>query len=155
MYDELIIITKHFPFNNGETPAESFLENEIFCLAEKAKNIKVFACDAKTDSITTSKLPENTEVFGLRDCNLKFQKIKALFNGFKYLFKKDVAVKEEYKNLNSLKKRVFLLYFAGKSDIKYSSIMRNLKNIENKRVLIYNFWFFDSARTSVLLKKLY
>lgn len=152
MYDELIIITKHFPFNNGETPAESFLENEIFCFAEKAKKIKVFACDAKNDTIPISKLPENAEAFGLRDCNLNIQKIKALFNGLKYLFKKDIAISDEYKRLDSFKKRMFLLYFAGKSDIKYSSIIKNIGNINNKKVLIYNFWFFDSARTAVLLK---
>ena len=149
MYDEIIILSKHFPFNQGETPAESFLENEIDCIAKKAKKIKVFACDASINSRITCKLPTNVEAYGLRKGNLKVLKMKALLKGFSILFKKNSCILEEFKKLNSIKKKLFLLYFCGKSEIKYSSIIKNIKDVKNENILIYSFWFLDAARASV------
>ena len=38
---QLVIITKNFPFNNGEAPGETFLDSEIKVLSER---IALFLC---------------------------------------------------------------------------------------------------------------
>lgn len=152
MYDQMIILSKHFPFNNGDTPAESYIEHEINVLSKKAKNIIVFACDAKQGSKITCSLPNNVEAIALRKTSVKTFKIHSLLKGFKYFFNKPQYVRDEFKNIKSLKQKLFLIYFLGKSDIKYSSVCKNYFFSNKKNIIVYNFWFFDTARVAVLLR---
>ena len=43
---KLLMLTKHFPFNEGYTPAESYLETEILTLAMSFDEVLIIASEA-------------------------------------------------------------------------------------------------------------
>ena len=64
---QIILITKHFPFNRGNTPGEIFLDSEIEVLSEKADKVYVIAVDADKNQTPSITLPGNAEGAGVQN----------------------------------------------------------------------------------------
>lgn len=156
----IILITKHFPFNKGETPAESYLENEIITLAKHTEKIFVIATEAKNGSSVTCELPQNVQAAALQTKDSKGIKMSCFAKSTGMFFsKKSSEITDEIKSrkLNT-KQKAFLFYFKKRAEQKLFCVS---KLIESKAInlndydAIYSFWLFDSAYMAVMLKEKY
>ncbi len=156
----IILITKHFPFNKGETPAESYLENEILTLAKHTERIFVVATEAKNGSPITCKLPQNVQAAALQTTDSKKVKITCLTKSLGMFFANkspEIADEINIRKLNA-KQKAFLFYFKKRAEQKLDCVSKlvsdNVINL-NDYDIIYNYWFFDSAYMTVMLKEKY
>lgn len=56
--ETLLLLTKHFPFNDGNTPAESYLETEIGLIARYFDFVVIVATEAGASSLQKQETPE-------------------------------------------------------------------------------------------------
>lgn len=146
----IILVTKHFPFNKGETPAESYLENEIKILAQGTERVFVVAVEAKQGSQVTCSLPSNVEYAALQSSDSKLIKLACCAKAATVFFwGKSQEIKAEEKNKRlSFKQKMFLYYYAKRAEQKLKKIE---KLIESKDLVLsqydtlYSYWFFDNA----------
>lgn len=156
---DLILLTKHFPFNNNDTPAEAYLDTEILYLSKRYSRIIVFATEAVPGSPVYSFLPKNVIAFSL-GCSYSnsFSKLnillKSLYKKFFRLFVNEFKYKD--RSDNNILKKLFKRYFICKATAKYVIIKNALQNIADLNVgTIYSFWFFDTALLALMLKPLF
>ena len=156
----IILVTKHFPFNKGETPAESYLENEIKTLAQGTKKVFVIATEAKQNAEVTCTLPPNVECVALQNTNSKLVKLACCAKATIMFFrKKPEEVKQEIKQKKlSFSKKMFLYYYIKRSEQK----LKKIEDLEKGGALklsdydtLYSYWFFDSAHMLAKLKEKY
>lgn len=156
----IILVTKHFPFNKGETPAESYLENEIKTLAQGAEKIFVIAAEAKQGSKVTCPLPSNVEYAALQSSESKLVKLACCAKAATMFFRgKSQEIKAEEKNQSlSFKKKMFLYYYAKRAEQK----LKKVENLIEKKVLdlsqydtLYSYWFFDNTYMMLKLSEKY
>lgn len=156
----IILVTKHFPFNKGETPAESYLENEIKILAQGTERVFVVAVEAKQGSQVTCSLPSNVEYAALQSSDSKLIKLACCAKAATVFFwGKSQEIKAEEKNKRlSFKQKMFLYYYAKRAEQK----LKKIEKLIEKNILklsdydtLYSFWLFDNAHTIVKLKEKY
>ncbi len=156
----IILVTKHFPFNKGETPAESYLENEIKTLAQGAENVFVIATEAKQNAKLTCTLPANVKYVALQSANSKLVKFACCAKATTVFFrKKAVEVKQEIRQEKlSFKRQMFLFYYIKRAEQKLKKIEALVKqgilNLSDYDTL-YSYWFFDNAHMLAKLKEKY
>ena len=155
MKGTIILLTKWFPFNLGEAPAEAFLENEIFVLAQEATAVIVFALDASENAETTVELPDHVEAYPVMGSKIS-KYLNLLRCSLREAFKPLPETKNERNAIKGLKRKAYLTYFTGKSDYYIERLCRviykhkiHLKDSD----MIYNFWFYTYARVAVYLKQ--
>lgn len=156
----IILITKHFPFNQGETPAESYLENEIITLAEKTEKVFVIAAEALKTAKVTCSLPKNVEYAALQSCKGTSLKLKCLLKAvFGSFLKKAPEIYNEIQlRKPDVKQKLFLYYFAKRAEQKLGCIedlINNKKLNLNDYDILYSYWFFDNVYTALMLKDKY
>ena len=156
----IILVTKHFPFNKGETPAESYLENEIKTLAQGVERVFVIAAEAKQGSQITCSLPSNVKYAALQSEASKSVKLACCAKAVTVFFRgkpQEIKAETEDKKL-SFKQKMFLFYYAKRAEQKLTKI-ENL--IENKTLdlseydTLYSYWFFDNAYMMLKLAEKY
>lgn len=154
MYNKVILLTKCFPYDITNAPAESYLVNELKYLANFARHVYILSFDAVPNAKLNIAIPQNVTVLKLsegiikRNINIFFKMIKEFF------FTSHEGVEE--KKQNNIIRNIYLAYFMGKSDYYYSKFCTQCnKCIEDKSdsILIYNFWLYTYARTALLIKK--
>lgn len=157
MFNTIVIFTKHYPFNNGKAPAESFFENEIPFLSKRADKILIIALDAVEGCEQTISLPPNVRAYAVSDRRMKKAGYLALYF-LKSLFWQEKEIKQERKKNHSFLKNMYLYYFVAKSDYYQKcmkSIFDNEKIEDSEQNLIYNFWFYTYARAALKTKEYY
>lgn len=159
VFMDLILLTKHFPFNNNDTPAESYLDTEILYLSKRYSRIIVFATEAVPSSRVYSFLPKNVIAFAL-GCSFsnsisKFDLlIKSLYKSDFRFFINEYKYKD--RSDNNILKTLFKRYFICKATAKYVIIKNILQHFTDLNVSsIYSFWFFDTALLAFMLKSLF
>lgn len=153
---DLILLTKHFPYNNNDTPAEAYIETEIIYLAKEYSRVIVFATEAKPGVPLCSKLPRNVIPFAL-GCSYDsvFSKTKLLLNSY---FIDDLRsyvdrFADKDNSDDSIVKKLFKRYFISKAAMKFVLANKIIGHIPDLHVnSIYSFWFFDTALLAVLIK---
>lgn len=156
----IILITKHFPFNNGETPAESYLENEINTLSANTDKVLILATEAISKASVTCSLPDNVSYIALQKKSSKSIKMNCTVKALSMLVsKKQLEITEEIKEKSlDIKNRLFLCYFAKRAMQKLERVDFLVKKGEldfSDYDIIYSFWFFDSAYMTLLAKEKY
>lgn len=158
MAEGIILLTKHFPFNNGETPAETYLENEISLLCKNANRVFVIATEATEGSKITCKLPENADCIALQTKKQRVVKSACVAKALPMLLSAKLPeVKAEAKVLG-LKKKLFLNYFVKRAEQKLSRIDRAVTSGRLNPTdydTIYSYWFFDNAYAAVKMRDKY
>lgn len=155
MYSDLILLTKHFPFNDGRTPGETFLESEISVLSEQAERVFVFAADAREGAVQTVALPENVTAVPLQRKKAATVSAISAGTGIRFFFSAPPEIREEAGG-KSVREKLFLFYFASRAEQKLRRIQKWISRsgvVFGPDILIYSYWFYDFARTAVLLKK--
>lgn len=153
---QIILITKNFPFDTMNAPAENYLINEIQYLAAKVKKVIVIATDAHRDSRLSVDLPPNVMAYNVADTRAR-RKLNILCSLIKYFALPLETDKDEIGH--SLKKRLRYAYFNGKSDYYFNCIREKLidRKVLNKdsNMVFYTFWFYTYTLTAYNLKKKY
>ena len=156
----IILVTKHFPFNKGETPAESYLENEIKTLAQGAERVFVIAAEAKQGSAVTCSLPSNVKYAALQSADSKLVKLACCAKAATvFLRKKSQEIKDEEKNKKlSFKQKMFLYYYAKRAEQKLEKVEKLIAEDDLKLSdydTLYSFWLFDNSYMLAKLKEKY
>lgn len=153
---DIILLTKHFPFNHGETPGETFLESEIHVLAEAADRVIVFACDVRHKAYVTCQLPQNVYPIAIQTRSNRYIKSVSMIRGACLA----PYSSSEFDNENfevGISKFFYLNYFIERGRQKYRKILHEMKirafTFTKRSVLIYSYWFYDFAYTAVLLRE--
>ncbi|MDE5415843.1 glycosyltransferase [Alkalihalobacterium chitinilyticum] len=155
MNDCLILITNYYPFHKGE----EYLETELPYLANGYSKIYVVSTMADNNMKQTRSVPSNVEVIKSGVSHSLIGKLKMVLFGSKRAFysrKKHSLLGED--GNSSILKRAFSFYFECRSNYIYSVIKDKLKGEEFdkfKKITIYSYWFYVTARVAVKLKQVY
>lgn len=143
----LLLLTKHFPYNQGETAAESYLETEITYLAQSFDKVFVAATEAPANRDLTCTLPANVESVSLGCVQSKSQKIRAVVQGLCIPVAGTTNEKEAARSEQGLRvsRKLFQLYFIAKAQQKNKRLQRILADRGVNPTHLYSFWFFDTA----------
>ena len=148
----VVLITKAFPFNVLKAPAENYLINEIYYLAELFSTIYVISTDSNKDDEITVKLPANVIAINASEGTFK-RKVNLVVLSAKHFFDFKTY---EFQKLG-VKKRVKYAFFRGKSDYYYRMlnkhfVMKEYVNSEQS-LLLYTFWFYTYTLAALMLKE--
>lgn len=135
------MITKHFPFNRGEAPGETFLDSEISVLSEEFENVYVFAVDSQSKK-PSIKLPENVHPYAIG--------VSRTRGMLKSMLAPSAALRKEHEG-KTLKERLFADYFDGRAHTIAKRIAKEMKGVRGDTV-IYSYWLYYHAEAAVLLK---
>ncbi|WP_293820255.1 glycosyltransferase [uncultured Parolsenella sp.] len=154
MTKKLLVFTKHFPYNMGETAAESYLETEIGYLAEAFDEVMVIATEAPADRLPVQRLPENVRSASLGCVQTKGEKAACLVVG---LTSADARAREAVaaESILSARERAFQCYFAGKALRKWRKLVPVLEGAGFIPTWVYSFWLYDTALMAVWAKQAY
>lgn len=143
----VLLLTKFYPFGSGE----AFIENEIDILAAHAEKVIIAACEVGSGVTDCRKLPENVSVIRIG----AESKLKDLISAIGCFFKPSKELKEEFGFRKGLAQRLFACYFESKSQRIYRRILNkaDIKEFENKELVLYSYWLFVTARVGTLLKQ--
>ena len=152
----LLVLTKHYPFNDGNTPAESYLEAEMPYLAERFASIVVAATEAPSGARQVQETPVNVRTFALGFPQTKVEKALCLVRGvLRAPFSKIAAEVARSDSGLSAQQLLFQRYFIGKALRKHDALRRQLDGASIKPTQIYSFWFHDTALDACWLKREY
>lgn len=154
----LLLITKHFPFNKGETPAEMYLENEIKILCSRFEKVLVVAAEAMRGSEVTCDLPGNARCIALLQKPQRWVKLGCAARGIlPVTASREKEVKDEARGI-PFSKRIFLRYFANRAQQKlqlFDAAVRGGSIDPADYGVIYSYWFFDNAYFALKLCQKY
>ena len=149
--NKLVIISKYYPFNLGEVPAESYLESEIQVLASMFERVYVFAVDAPKDRPLCQKLPDGVVAYPLGVARDKLAKLGLLATSLFPIQSKSKglyeAVRKTEQLIGSIGKLAMFRYAFVKAEAYRLAIVATAKE-EGLNLwggLFYSFWLFDTA----------
>lgn len=151
MKRNLVLLTKTYPYDTGE----EFIENEIPLLSKQFDNVTIIATACKSDSVLTRKAPENVKCFKILSENNTIKRyIFCIFRGMTLL--KEKTVKQEINSVREIKKKLSVLYIAGRvkrilQQIYARSDIR--EEINRPDTVFYSYWFLDLPIVANKLKK--
>ena len=149
---DIILITKHFPYNRGGSPGETFLDSEINVLSKRARMIYVIAVDAAPGSEPSISLPENVSAIAIGSAGKYTTKLKGLAAAGSSFFAPSAALKEELPR-RSVRNRLYARYFDARARIIADRACRFLRDKSLEEPLIYSYWFYYHAEAAILLKE--
>lgn len=150
------MLTKHFPFNDGGTPAESYLETEIKFIAPHFASVVIVATEASSSAVQIQNTPENVISLALGFPQTLIEKCFCLIEGLFSLRLKQIAadaVKTD--SLFSVDQHLFQRYYVGKAFRKWKALKGQLEIREIIPTNVYSFWFHDTALIACWLKQKY
>lgn len=150
------MLTKHFPFNDGATPAESYLETEIKFIAPHFASVVIVATEASSSAVQIQNTPENVISLALGFPQTLIEKCFCLIEGLFSLRLKQIAadaVKTD--SLFSVDQHLFQRYYVGKAFRKWKALKGQLEIREIIPTNVYSFWFHDTALIACWLKQKY
>lgn len=150
------MLSKHFPFNDGATPAESYLETEIEFIAPYFASVVIVATEASSSAVQIQDTPENVISLALGFPQTIIEKCFCLIEGLFNLRLKQVAadaVKTD--SLSSTEQQLFQRYYVGKAFRKWKALKDQLELREIVPTNVYSFWFHDTALIACWLKQKY
>lgn len=154
MTARLLVLTKHFPYNKGETAAESYLETEVGYLADAFDEVMVAATEAPANRALVQALPDNVRSMSLGNVQTKREKIACLVAG---LAPSDERARKAIADESRLapRHRLFQRYFVGKALRKWGRLAAALAKAGFEPTHAYSFWFYDTALVAVWAKGSY
>lgn len=152
--DTLLVLTKHYPFNDGNTPAESYLETEIPYLSERFSSVVIVATEAAVRVRKIQETPPNVRAFTLNLPQTKKEKALCLVNGVLRASNSKIGAEAVRSDSGlSMQQKLFQRYYIGKALRKFCALKRLLDENSIKPTEIYSFWFHDTALVACWLKR--
>ncbi|WYQ42013.1 glycosyltransferase [Bacillus sp. FSL W7-1321] len=152
MNNTLILLTNYYPFFKGE----EYLETEIDYLSSEFEKIIIFPTMASNKMKINRPLPSNVQVVNIDIDLSRGKKIQLISKTKMYINKEFKQILKEEKHLSIINK-LYSTYFEARSNYVYSKITKELNkiNFSGKKVTIYSYWFYVTARVAVSLKNKY
>ena len=148
----LIFLTKKYPFETGE----EFIENEIPVIAKEFEKVIIISTSVSDSSRMTRAVPKNAEVRPLASADVKKGLLRLLPKLLPFSNLKKLSGEKEYNSIKaSFSKKMFLLYFAAKSEAVFEKCADILKEFDIGRygeAVFYSYWFYDTAYAAVKLR---
>lgn len=149
----LLLLTKHFPFNDGNTPAEAYLETEIELISHHFASVVVVATEAATSSPQMQETPKNVSSFALGLPQSHVEKAACLVKGVLNLRHMPEAAEPDF--VSSVSQTVFRRYYIGKALRKWGVLKELLSREAIDPTHVYSFWFHDTALMACWVKREY
>lgn len=153
--EEIVLVTRRFPYNHGEVAAESYLENEIIHLAAAFKRVIVLATEAPRQTAIVQEVPGNVRAVPLGARISKTARIQYLIGGlWSMMFRKSIrGVKCAYDGQKGAAQNAFKAYFWGRTVDKYKLMVKAIEGVGVIPSCIYSFWMYDTALASVMVAR--
>ena len=154
----LLILSRCFPFNQGEVAAESYLETEIGLLADYFDQVVVMATEAARRTCITCNLPDNVRAVALNCGNSRIDKALEAAQGVVLRAVGPASIKRTFGadvEADTAKRRVFLGYIVARAYRKFKRIRRECGVLGFEPTHIYSFWFWDIAVVASWIKATY
>jgi glycosyltransferase involved in cell wall biosynthesis len=153
----LLVLTKHFPYNMGETAAESYLETEVAYLAEAFDEVLVAATEAPADRSPVQVLPVNARSVSLGFVQSKAEKARCLLNGSTRRSGPETLRGGAIRSERGLRpvEATWQRYFVGKAARKWDRLTTELDAANFVPTHTYSFWLYDTALMAAWAKQLY
>lgn len=149
----LLLLTKHFPFNNGNTPAEAYLETEIDLISSHFESVVIVATEAEASSVQSQETPGNVISFALGFRQSRREKAACLIKGlFRHKCIPEANEAFKFDSVNTVNQLVFQRYFVGKALRKWDALIKLLTRHRIVPSCVYSFWFHDTALVASWLK---
>lgn len=154
MTTKLLMLTKHFPYNLGETAAESYLETEIGYMADAFDEVAIVATEAPSGRPLVQRIPSNVHALPLGNVQTKSEKAKCLASG---MTSRDARARYAIRLEPELTptQRTFQRYFVGKALRKWKRLARYLRQEGFAPTHIYSFWFHDTSLMAIWTRESY
>lgn len=155
--NQIVLITKYFPFNKGEVPAESYLESEIWILASMFKEVYVFAVDAPRGRQLCQNMPKDVVAIPLGIAKDRYAKMRLAFTSLlpvrqqsRKLYK---HIRKSDQSIDSIARLVGFRYLFNKAEAYRIAIVDAVKQkgLHLDGSIFYSFWLFDTALTALEL----
>ena len=153
MRQNLILLTKSYPFDRGE----EFIENEMPVLSENFGRVVVLATQTEDGPKLTRALPENAAAFSVPASQIRsglpFAAAKFFFAGGREV---RLDARERGAVGRSLKKRLYEAYFLAKSETiarECAAVLSGCGFDGSGGTVFYSYWFHDTALAALKLKK--
>ena len=147
----LIMLTMTYPYDVGS----NFLSGEYDSINNNYDKIFVFCLAADRKNKLNHKLSKKWYVFCRQDQqNVILRRIKYMLYGIKNINKKEL--RKEINIANCLSAKLMAIYYYGRLENYWHFIKRNVQELifnSSDIIVIYSFWFLQSAHCAGLLKK--
>ena len=155
--DRLLLLAKHFPYNRGNTPAESYLADEIVYLAEQFSEVLAVGTEASSEAFPSIRLPDNVRALALNCPNNINNKAIYTINGLLNNYKDEDLISEtlETEKPETITQAIFRGYFISRAERKYYKLVNCLKALQYTPDVIYSFWLYDTALVTSWLTKVF
>lgn len=152
---KLLMLTKHFPFNEGYTPAESYLETEILTLAMSFDEVLIIASEAVGENEPICDLPENVSAIELEQHRGATSKALLAARGALLPVVGSGKTKDAFHGDWGIGLPAFVFegYYIAKAKRKYDAILGVLQKRDFTPTYIYSFWFFDTSLVASWIKQ--
>lgn len=153
MKKRIILFTNCFPF--AEDSGETYLKTEIEYIASKFEIVVIIATQIEIQTDAIINLPSNVLAYAIGKTFIN-KVLKYPIFILKGLFsKKNYYYHNEEKKANTFFKRLFLLYFYGKSKYSLTQIKKHIPiGIIRESDLFYCYRFFDTTFTAIQLAEI-
>lgn len=151
------MLTKHFPYNMGETAAESYLETEVAYLAEAFDEVLVAATEASVGHSPVQVLPANARSVSLGLVQSKAEKARCLLDGLTCHSRLGTPCGGAIHSERDLRpvEATFQRYFVGKAARKWDRLTTELDAANFVPTHTYSFWLYDTALMAAWVKQQY
>lgn len=151
----LVLLTKVFPFDKGE----EFIEGEIPMLSKAFDKVILIATSTADNAVQTRTTPNNFEIHRIKASKIKNSLPINTLKLFPFIDYKGCVDKDErYAVKGSIKKKVYLTYFASKANsvLKEAAKILDEYNLdEYDGITFYSYWLYDIAYAAIKLKERY
>lgn len=154
MTTKLLVLTKHFPYNMGETAAESYLETEIGYLANAFDEVMIAATEAPARRAPVQNLPGNVRCVSLGNVQTKAEKTACLVVGAAACERLALDALRSERGL-APKEAAFQRYFVGKAARKWARLAPALAKEGFEPTHAYSFWLYDTALMAAWARQSY
>lgn len=147
----LVMLTMNYPYDAGS----NFLAGEYASINDAYDKIIVFCLAADQKNKLNHLLSEKWQVLRRNDQqNIVMRRLKYLLPGIKSINQK--ILRKEIGTANGLSAKMMAVYYYGRLENYWHFIKSNIQDISfntSDVIVIYSFWFLQSAHCAALLKK--
>ncbi len=147
----LVMLTKVFPFDNGE----EFIENELPITAKAFDKVVLIATSTADNAIRTRAVPYNTIVHRISASEIMRRVKPQMIKNFFHIPGAYYGPREKKSIGGSPMRRLYLAYFIAKGKAvakKSSGLLKKMDLGQYDAIIFYSFWFYDTALAAIELK---
>lgn len=144
---KLILLTKHYPYDNGE----EFIENEIKYLSNAFDEVIIISTAVANIKVVKD-IPNNVKAFAFKDQQYSYIRYaKYILRSFFY---NDKLQEIELKKVFGVRQKMAVRYVYSRAKFNINRIANSIRYLTlNDDIILYSYWFGDLTLSALLLSQ--